>query len=55
LLQVPETRGNNIDILLNGHDVFQKPAARDNAVNNVDILFNVHDVFQGPAARDNAM
>jgi hypothetical protein len=40
--------------LLNVHDVFQGPAARDNAGNNVDILLNVHDVFQRPAARDNA-
>jgi hypothetical protein len=27
------------------HDVFQRPAARDNAGNNVDILLNVHDVI----------
>jgi hypothetical protein len=36
------------------HDLFQGPAARDNAGNNVDILLNMHDVFQGPAERGNA-
>jgi hypothetical protein len=41
-------------ILLNVHDVFHRPAARDNAGNNVDILLNVHGVFQRPAARGNA-
>jgi hypothetical protein len=49
-----DNAGNNVDILLNVHDVFQGPAARDNAGNNVDIILNVHDVFQRPAARDNA-
>jgi hypothetical protein len=43
----------SVDIILNVHDVFQRPAARDNAGNNVDISLNVHDVFQRPAARDN--
>jgi hypothetical protein len=46
LLQVCETRhahlinnaGNNVDIILNVHDVFHESAARDNAGNNVDIL-----------------
>jgi hypothetical protein len=40
VFQGPSARGNagnNVDILLNVHDVFQKPAARENAVNNVDI------------------
>jgi hypothetical protein len=46
--------GSNVDILLNVHDVFQRPAARGNAGNNVDIILNVHDVFHGPAERDNA-
>jgi hypothetical protein len=32
-----ENAGNNIDILLNVHDVFQRTAARVNAGNNVDI------------------
>jgi hypothetical protein len=26
-----DNAGNNVDILLNVHDVFQRPAARDNA------------------------
>jgi hypothetical protein len=46
--------GNNVDILLNVHDVFHESAARDNAGNNVDILLNVHDVFHESVARDNA-
>jgi hypothetical protein len=38
-----DNAGNNVDILLNVHDVFERPAARDNAGNNVDILLNVHE------------
>jgi hypothetical protein len=49
LINVRSNPGNNVDILLNVHDVFQGPAARDNAGNNIDILLNVHDVFQGPS------
>jgi hypothetical protein len=40
VFQQPAARGdarNNVDILLNVHDVFQGPAARDNAGNNVAI------------------
>jgi hypothetical protein len=32
-----DNAGNNVDILLNVHDVFQRTAARVNAGNNVDI------------------
>jgi hypothetical protein len=39
-----DNAGNNVDIILNVHDVFQGSAARDNAGNNVDIILNVHDV-----------
>jgi hypothetical protein len=36
-----DNAGNNVDILLNVHDVFQEPAARDNAGNNVDIFIYI--------------
>jgi hypothetical protein len=45
LLQARDNAGNNVDIILNVHDVFQGSAARDNAGNNVDIILNVHDVL----------
>ena len=40
MFQGPAARGNagnNVDIILNVHDVFEGPAARGNAGSNVDI------------------
>ena len=37
LINVRSNPGNNVDIILNVHDVFKGSAARDNARNNVDI------------------